>query len=141
MPGYNTNPYYQTPTGMNFNQMPQTAVPLPQSQQTPGSIMTIFVSSEDEVKNYPVAAGNTVLLMDFDSNQFWLKSTAQNGSPMPMRYFSFVENTPKVETPDANNQFVTKKELDDLKAYLGNQFQGIKSQLNSIRKPENGGNK
>ena len=101
----------------------------------------VNVKGEEGAMNYPVAAGNTVLLMDFDSNQFWLKSTAQNGSPMPMRYFSFVENTPKVETPDTNSQFVTKKELDDLKAYLGNQFQGIKTQLNNIRKPENGGDK
>lgn len=135
MAQYNNNYSYPNYFGnYNYgNQMP--------TFNSTSQLTLVNVKGEEGAMNYPVAAGNTVLLMDFDSNQFWLKSTAQNGSPMPMRYFSFVENTPKVETPDTNSQFVTKKELDDLKAYLGNQFQGIKSQLNSIRKPENGGNK
>ena len=136
MAQYNNNSYtYPNYFGNDNigNQMP--------TFNSTSQLTIVNVKGEEGAMNYPVAAGNTVLLMDFDSNQFWLKSTAQNGSPMPMRYFSFVENTPKVETPDTNSQFITKKELDDLKAYLGNQFQGIKSQLNSIRKPENGGSK
>ena len=136
MAQYNNNSYTYPNYFGNYN----LGNTMPTFNST-SQLTIVNVKGEEGAMNYPVAAGNTVLLMDFDSNQFWLKSTAQNGSPMPMRYFSFVENTPKVETPDTNSQFVTKKELDDLKAYLGNQFQGIKTQLNNIRKPENGGGK
>lgn len=137
MAQYNNNNYTYPNYFGNYN--PGNSMP---TFNSTSQLTIVNVKGEAGAMNYPVAAGNTVLLMDFDSNQFWLKSTAQNGSPMPMRYFSFVENTPKVETPDIiNSQFVTKKELDDLKAYLGNQFQGIKSQLNGIKKPENGGGK
>lgn len=31
-----------------------------------GSVLTVLVSGEDEVKNYPVAAGTTVMLLDFN---------------------------------------------------------------------------
>lgn len=136
MAQYNNNSYTYPNYFRNYN----LGNTMPTFNST-SQLTIVNVKGEEGAMNYPVAAGNTVLLMDFDSNQFWLKSTAQNGSQMPMRYFSFVENTPKVETHDTNSQFVTKKELDDLKAYLGNQFQGIKTQLNNIRKPENGGDK
>ena len=127
MPAYNTNPYYQTPTGMNFNQMPQTVVPLPQPQQTPGSIMTIFVSSEDEVKNYPVAAGVTVLLLSFNLKKFWLKSTSTNGVPETLREFPFEETTPKApsNTGVSREEFESlSKKLDKLLSELGGESNG-----------------
>ncbi len=127
MTAYNTNPYYQTPTGMNFNQMPQTVVPLPQAQQTPGSIMTIFVSSEDEVKNYPVAAGVTVLLLSFNLKKFWLKSTSTNGVPETLREFPFEETTPKApsNTGVSREEFEgLSKKLDKLLSELGGESNG-----------------
>jgi hypothetical protein len=105
---YNTNPYY--PTGMsttNFSPYNyQTAVPMPQmnnqpspqNQQNAGSIMTVFVHSEDEVIGYPVAAGVTVLLISFELGKFWLKSTSTSGVPQALRIFPFTEETPKQET-------------------------------------------
>lgn len=113
MAGYNTNPYYPTTTGgINFapNNF-QTAVPMPQPQQTPGSIMTIFVNSEDEVKNYPVAAGVTVLLLSFNLKKFWLKSTSTNGVPESLREFPFEETTPQTQPAGSG---VTREEFDSL---------------------------
>lgn len=98
-----------------------------QTVQTPQVPNVVYVNGEEGAKNYPVAAGNTVLLLDFNTNQFWLKSTASNGVFTPMRSFSFVENTPKVES--APTDYVTKKELNDLKTYLEDQFSGIRNQL------------
>jgi hypothetical protein len=105
---YNTGPYYQTAMGgANFSpynnyqtvQMPQmNNQPSPQNQQGAGSIMTVFVHSEDEVIGYPVAAGVTVLLISFELGKFWLKSTSTSGVPQALRIFPFTEETPKQET-------------------------------------------
>lgn len=129
MPSYTTNPYYQTPAGMNFNQMPQTAVPYQQQpQQTPGSIMTIFVNSEDEVRNYPVAAGVTVLLLSFNLKKFWLKSTSTNGVPESLREFPFEETTPQTQptgTGVSREEFDSlSKKIDKLIADLGGNANG-----------------
>lgn len=64
MNGYNNlttqyGQYYQ-------NLMPQ------QQASNNASLMTVLVSSEDEVNNYPVAAGMTVMLMDFAHKRFGL---------------------------------------------------------------------
>lgn len=113
MASYNTSPYYPTATGgINFAPSNfQTAIPMPQPQQTPGSIMTIFVNSEDEVKNYPVAAGVTVLLLSFNLKKFWLKSTSTNGVPETLREFPFEETTSNVPM---QNSGVTREEFDSL---------------------------
>lgn len=131
MPSYNTNPYYQTQTGginfaPNYN---QTAVPYSQQpQQTPGSIMTIFVSSEDEVRNYPVAAGVTVLLLSFNLKKFWLKSTSTNGVPESLREFPFEETTPQTQptgTGVSREEFDSlSKKIDKLIADLGGNANG-----------------
>ena len=63
------------------NQMPQ---------QNFGSFMTVLVQGEAGANAYPVASGNTVMLMDFDSGKFWLKSNV-NGIPQRLRPFSFKE--------------------------------------------------
>lgn len=129
MPAYNANPYYQTAVPTNIAPMGnfQTAVPLPQAQQTPGSIMTIFVSSEDEVKNYPVAAGVTVLLLSFNLKKFWLKSTSTNGVPETLREFPFEETTPKApsNTGVSREEFESlSKKLDKLLSELGGESNG-----------------
>ena len=128
MLAYNTN-QYQTAVPMNNAPMGnfQTAVPLPQPQQTPGSIMTIFVSSEDEVKNYPVAAGVTVLLLSFNLKKFWLKSTSTNGVPETLREFPFEETTPKApsNTGVSREEFESlSKKLDKLLSELGGESNG-----------------
>lgn len=99
------NPAYTAPSGV-------WASPTytPSQQQNSGSILTIQVTSEDEVNNYPVAAGTTVLLLSFNLKKFWLKSTSTNGVPQPLRVFPFDEVT---QTP-APNGGVTRDEFDAL---------------------------
>ena len=117
MPSYTTNPYYPTNVGgINFAPSNyQTAIPmsqqLQQPQQNPGSIMTIFVTSEEEVKNYPVAAGVTVLLLSFNLKKFWLKSTSTNGVPETLREFPFEETTPQAAQQSSG---VSREEFDSL---------------------------
>lgn len=96
-----------------------------QVQQSVPSV--VYVNGEEGANNYPVAAGNTMLLMDFNSNQFWLKSTLPNGVTQPMRTFSFEEKTPRMEVFGPGD-YVTKKEFNDLKSYLDNQFNSLRRQ-------------
>lgn len=108
MAGYNylnnTNPYPYS----NF-QMPAQQAPL-QPQQNQSGLMTIMVSSEDEMLNYPVAAGVTVLLISFNLGKFWLKSTSTNGVPQQPRIFDFTEKT----TIQPTTNGVTREEFDSL---------------------------
>lgn len=87
-----------------------------QPQQTNnGSLMTIFVQSEEEVNNYPVAAGLTVLLISFSLKKFWLKSTDTSGVPQQLRSFSFNEETP---LQNQTGSFVTRAEFSELSTKL-----------------------
>lgn len=103
MPNYfNTNPY-------------QTFIPQPVEQN---NIIVVMVQSEAEAMSYPVAAGNTVLLMAFDSGTFWLKSTDYNRMPMPVRRFTFREVGKEDVAEKNQNGFVTKEEFDELKQLI-----------------------
>ena len=123
---YSTNPYYAPLGGANFSPYGgnQTLPPLQQQpQQQSGSIMTVFVNSEDDVMSYPVAAGTTVLLLSFNLNKFWLKSTSTNGVPEGLREFPFKETTPKSKSqPDSvsRDEFnALSKKIDKLLKDLG----------------------
>lgn len=104
---YNFNPSYQP-----------AAVPLPQpQQQNQGNLMTIQVTTEDEVTNYPVAAGTTVLLISFNLKKFWLKSTSTSGVPQPIRVFPFEETIRQAGNQNDSNG-VTREEFNTLSAKL-----------------------
>jgi len=111
------NPYYQTgvynPIWSQSTYQPQ--VQQPAQQTSNGQLLTVFVDSETEVNDYPVAAGTTVQLISFKLGKFWLKSTATNGVPQPIRVFSFKEETP---APEIQNGAVSREEFDALNMKL-----------------------
>ena len=49
-----------------------------------GSFITVLVNGESGANAYPVAAGNTVLLIDFNEKKFWLKTTDVNRIPQQL---------------------------------------------------------
>lgn len=89
----------------------------PTQQNNSNSLMTVLVNSEDEVNNYPVAAGFTVMLVDFSHNKFWLKSTAMNGVPQPPRVFTISEISQQ-PAQIQNGSVVTREEFDALNSKL-----------------------
>lgn len=112
---YNTSPYYPTTTGgINFAPSNyQTAIPLtqqPQTQQVTPGLMTIMISSEEEMRNYPVAAGTTVLLIAFNLEKLWLKTTDTGGVPQPVREFKITETI----RPNTATGSVTREEFTSL---------------------------
>lgn len=99
----------------------QPPVVQPQQQNSTG---IIWVQGEAGAKAYPVAPGNSILLMDSENSFFYIKSTDTSGVPQPIRKFKYEEYTgePKKEEPkqpeiDLSN-FVTKEELDERFANL-----------------------
>lgn len=106
------NPYQQNGYGVRIPIEQQPTFQQSQSITTNSGLMTIFVSSEEEVNNYPVAAGLTVLLVSFNLKKFWLKSTNTSGIPNQLRTFTFDETTPAQGQTGA--EFVTKTEFSAL---------------------------
>ena len=108
-------PFYQyNPSGMNFGlNNYQTPINVQPQQSSNGQLLTVFVDTEDEVNDYPVAAGTTVQLISFKMGKFYLKSTATNGVPQPVRIFTFKEETP---APENQNGAVSRDEFNALNA-------------------------
>lgn len=117
-PQHFVSPYggsYTYSTGTDAYGYSRSAMPTPQNNSN--SLMTVLVSSEDEVNNYPVAAGFTVMLVDFSHNKFWLKSTAMNGVPQPPRVFTISEISQQ-PAQIQNGSNVTREEFDALNSKL-----------------------
>ena len=138
---------------MNSNQM-QNAVtqpPMPsqpmQAQPAQQSSQIIWVSGEAGAKSYLVAPGNTVMLLDAENSVFYLKSADASGMPLPLRIFDYKERTTAAqqafggsvaaETVNLDN-FVTRKEFDELKASIASQPTPKKTKNNLTEDAENG---
>ena len=117
---------------MNTNQMQnavtQPSMPSQTIQQQSSQI--IWVSGEAGAKSYLVAPGNTVMLLDAENSVFYLKSADASGMPLPLRIFDYKERTTTAQqafggsvTAESVNldNFVTRKEFDELKASIASQ--------------------
>ena len=86
-------------------------VPTQQQMQRNNEVLAVPVNGEIGAQNYPVAAGNTVLLTDFNGERLWIKSNDPNGMFVNMRTFEVKEITPKPIQPADNGNFVSKEEF------------------------------
>lgn len=87
-------PYQTTYPQMNYPSNYQTAVPMNQPQQQTNNAGFVWVQGEAAAKAYPVAAGNSVLLMDSDAPVLYMKSTDNTGKPLPMETYDLVKRNP-----------------------------------------------
>lgn len=99
----------------------------PQTQPTSG-FYTVLVNGDAGANAYPVASGNAVLLMDFNSNKFWLKSTNANGIPQPLRCFDFKEEVQEIQNGSRNG--VTRDEFTT----LSNNVSSLTESVNKLLK-------
>lgn len=138
------NPYYQVP---NNQQMQQPMLPTQMSgtpQQNNQGL--IWVSGEVGAKSYLVAPNSTVMLMDSESESFFIKSTDNAGMPT-IRTFDYkerVQNVPQnapqgaqTDSKSLSEQFVTREEYE---ALLG-KYEDIEKQLKSANKSTSKGKK
>lgn len=104
---YAPSPYQQT------MQQPQYQV-----QPTMNGFLTIPVDGERDAQEYPVGAGCEVMLISFKEGTFWIKGTAKNGIPNPLRAYSFREDTEQVQQNQNGSIYVTKDEFDSIRNKL-----------------------
>lgn len=106
-------PYYQPQQPGFFPpqvvQPQQTQIVSQNVQQTP-STNIIWVQDEKGVSEYPVAVGNTVILIDYDFKTAYKKSTDLTGKPLPIEIFDLIPRTEKKEEEQAKD-YLTKEEF------------------------------
>lgn len=73
-----------------------------------------WVQGEAGAKSVNVPAGQTALLMDSETNHFYVKSSDVSGFPLPIRVFKYEEVVKSPDSVDsAPSTYVTKEELDE----------------------------
>ena len=76
----------------------------------------IWVQGIEAAKSYPVSAGQSILLMDSESNAFFIKTADASGMPLPLRIFDYSERTSN-NAPKAAQETRTEPSID-LSAYV-----------------------
>ena len=88
-------------------------------QQSTNSASLVWVQGESGAKAYPVAPGNSVLLLDSESDRFFIKSSDASGMPLPLRVFTYSENAENATTSSISQNidltdYVTREEFNTL---------------------------
>lgn len=100
---------------------PQMTQQQPQMMQQPqvNDNGILWVQGEAGAKSWAVAPGKSVMLMDSESNTFYIKSSDNSGMPMPLRIFDYTERTTQQTQPQVvqhhdidTSQFVTREEFN-----------------------------
>ena len=121
MGGYNYGQYYN-PLQPQMDRLAQMQVQYQQQQphvpQTNQGIL--WVQGEAGAKSYLVAPNTSVLLMDSENSQFYIKTTDQAGMPT-LRTFVYQEvteapqNAQKQPETNLDDKYVTRQEYNDLR--------------------------
>ena len=109
----------------SYNYVPQQQLTQPVVQQPVNDNGILWVQGEAGAKSWAVAPGKSVMLMDSESNTFYIKSSDASGMPMPLRIFDYNERTVQQTQPPVvqhneidTSKFVTweefNKKLDEL---------------------------
>lgn len=151
-PNQYPQPYqYQYPTQVQppmdrLAQLQAQQYQMPQQVMQPAPPQTnqglLWVQGEAAARSYLVAPNTTVLLMDSESQVFYLKSTDNSGMPMPLRIFDYIERTQQNvpqnapqssqnEQTNLDDKYVTRQEYDALQA----KYVEIMNKLDSFHVP------
>ncbi len=89
----------------------------------------IWVQGESGAKSYMVPPNSTVMLMDSESQRFYLKSTDASGMPQPLRIFEYTERPQNAPQRPSESQSI------DLSGFVAKaEFDAFKSEINDILK-------
>lgn len=137
MGGYNYGQYYN-PLQPQIDRLAQMQAQYQQQQpQVPQTNQGIlWVQGEAGAKSYLVAPNTSVLLMDSENSQFYIKTTDQAGMPT-LRTFVYQEvtgapqNAQKQPETNLDDKYVTRQEYDDLRG----KYEELYGMLESATKP------
>lgn len=117
------NPYYPPPMQDNLaqlrqNMMPQMPQQVPQNPVAQGGVQ--WVAGEQEARGYLIAPNSAVALWDSTAPTVYLKQADASGKPS-LKIYDLVERTeaPQTATQAKAEEYVTRKEFDDLAAIVG----------------------
>ena len=121
MGGYNYGQYYN-PLQPQMDRLAQMQAQYQQQQpQVPQTNQGIlWVQGETGAKSYLVAPNTSVLLLDSENSQFYIKTTDQAGMPT-LRTFAYQEvtgapqNAQKQPETNLDDKYVTRQEYNDLR--------------------------
>jgi len=116
--------YYPTYNGPYT--VPQTMTPVQNQPQTQNTF--VWIQGEEAARNYPVAPGNTVVLIESDKPIMYMKSADLSGRPQPMqiRYLVSEEDYRKIQNGSNlqvnDDTYVTKEYFEKKMSELDNKF-------------------
>ena len=137
MPYYNSYQQSYAPFQPNYQQsyqqQPQMQTPM-QTPINPQNTGIIWVQGEIGARAYPVAAGNSVLLMDSEGQNFFIKSADMSGMPTMKKYSysEVVEEPLKLESHDNRDYDTAKLASRDEVKKLQEEVVELKKQLEAM---------
>ena len=142
-PGYGYNPYQFGQMNPLQPQMDRLAQMQAQDQQPQESQQVnqgiLWVQGEAGAKSDLVAPNTSVLLMDSENSNFYIKTTDAAGMPT-LRTFAYKEVVFGSQEPqkqaeiNLDDKYVTRQEYDDLRG----KYEELYSYLETATKPEGG---
>lgn len=134
----------QQPFQSNFGTNPQMNQMGQMNVSSQPGLSIVSVTSDDQITNYPVASGNTVAFVNFNTNRLCFKSTNQNGVPMQLRWATFTyDETATNQTQQNYNQngqtSVSREEFDELRTMMAQTMSMIQQQNDRSYKNYNKG--
>lgn len=126
--GYFNQPPYNDRLSILQNQYQQTTGQMPQTNQG-----ILWVQGESGAKSYLVAPNTTVLLMDSETERFYIKTTDASGMPN-LRTFEYKElgAQPLIADVPPEDKFVTREEYQS----LSKKYDDIMEKLNALTEPK-----
>lgn len=110
-------------------QMPPQASQMASNAQQAVGGGIIWVQGENAAKAYPVASGQSVLLMDSEDSVMYIKSTDQSGMPQPLRVFEYKERASgqnaSTIASKTSDEYVSRKEFEAFREDVRREISGI----------------
>lgn len=129
VPYFNTYQQSYAPYQSAQMQMPQMQMPQPMPQQPSSTIN--WVQGEIGARAYPVGAGNSVLLMDSEGQNFYIKSADNTGMPTMKKYAysEVVEEPLRLESKDNRDYDTAKLASREEVKQLQEEIRQLKNQI------------
>lgn len=123
-PQYNSSgSYISYPQPPNTGFGPRSPMQMPTAQKGITTVTTI--TSPEAVDSYPVAAGQTAVLMHFSApneGTFWLKTTDIYGRELPTIDFEFKQKIHDQSGAQTEPDSVSKKDFEELKQMVSSLY-------------------
>lgn len=122
----------------SYNYVPQQQLNqpvVPQQQTVVSDNGILWVQGEAGAKSWAVAPGKSVMLMDSESNTFYIKSSDNSGMPMPLRIFDYKERTQQ----QTQAPVIQHEEIDTSQFVTWEEFNKKLEELNTVKKEKKNG--